>query len=430
MTAITGNNKSWTAKINYYLLGCFLFFLPFFQKASVICIAAMLVIWLVSGDVKISIAQFKQDRVIKWFLFFYLVHIAGLLYTSNFSFAFFDLESKLVFLIFPLLLPAYFISKEWFNKLLWVFIFGCLVAALLCLITAFRYYLLDHGIFHFYYTYLSMFLHPTYFSFFLNLSIIILLDELINKWNEFPGIKRAAIIILCYFFFIEIILLSARTANVVAFLSIFIFLLIRFNKDNVRKINYLYGFLFLASLICIPFLILNDINRFADLKTVIVKPSVITAETKIDKMKVQSENSVNLHFKIWEYSFQLASHNLLFGAGTGDVKDELANAYRENNFTTGVSGGLNCHNQFLNTLVTLGLIGLLSLLLIYYFGFKTAVKNKDWIYFSFLLIMFLNSLTESIFEKQNGILFFAAFNMLFYLRNRTANFELPTPNKQ
>src|SRR3977135_3317387 len=94
----------------FFLLSCFLFFLPFFPKASVICIVAMILAWLVSGDFKFLFVELKKDKNIFLFLLFYIMHVVGLAYTTDFSFASSDLQTKFSFLIFPLLFPAFKIS--------------------------------------------------------------------------------------------------------------------------------------------------------------------------------------------------------------------------------------------------------------------------------------------------------------------------------
>ncbi|MCX6291722.1 MAG: O-antigen ligase family protein [Bacteroidetes bacterium] len=403
----------------FYLLSAFLFFLPSFQSVSVMCIAAMLLLWLFSGDAMVSFTVIKQDKKILFFLFFYMAHLVGLLYTANFSFAFFDLQSKLSFLLCPLLFPALIISKEQFTKLKLIFVSGCTAGALLCLFFSYRNYSANPSPHYFYYTYYSHFLHPSYFSMYLNLAIIFLADELIRKWDVLSHVKKIAGISLCYFLFVTIIQLSARTASVVAFVTVFVFLLYRFKQDVKWGRKYVISFLFLVSLFLVQFYLLNHVNRFNDVKSIIKEEPVQPAGNKIEEPIIENENSTGLHMKIWKYSIALGKRSPLIGVGTGDIKDELENIYRENNFNAGVAGRFNCHNQFLNTFVALGLIGLISLFLMYYPGLKISFKNRDWIYFFFLLIVILNSMTECLFEKQNGILFFAAFNILFYLRSQS-----------
>ncbi len=409
----------------FLLLTGFLFFLPFYQKASVICILLMLIFWLVSGDVKKSFTEMKRDKKVVLFLFFFLAHVVGLAYTTNFSFALFDLQTKLSFLFFPLLFCSFKISDERWKKLKWVFVSGCFVAVLLCLFFAFGNYLENQSLSFFYYSRYSHFLHPTYFSFYLNLSVLFLLDELIRTWKTNSFLMKIILIFLIYFFFINIFQLSARTATITAFITCFMFCLFLWKKNysSLKQIGLLS--LFFLSLLMIQQLLLQNLNRFEQVEEAWSHTG--NTDLKSDPT-IEESNSTNLHFLIWKNSLELIGRDPFCGVGTGDVKDELIKTYEKNNFKIGVASRYNAHNQFLNTTVAIGLMGLISLLLIFYIGIITSLKHRDWIFFSFLVMIFLNSMTESILETQSGILFFASFNMLFYLRNRTKNQELTTKN--
>jgi len=84
----------------------------------------------------------------------------------------------------------------------------------------------------------------------------------------------------------------------------------------------------------------------------------------------------------------------------------------------------NLHNQYLEYFLKFGLIGLLYFLTILFLSFRKAIKEKNKLYFSFLLIFCLFSLTESNLEVQRGIVFFVLINAIFYF------FPQPTEQKE
>ena len=411
----------------FFFVSFFLFCLPFVPKISVACLIVVSILWLVSG-VRISYDVIKNDKKILWFTAFYLVHLFGLLYTSNISFGLFDLQIKIFFLLAPFIFSSFKFTEERFNKLAMFFVAGCTCGIFLCLFFAYHTFMTSQSFDEFYYMRYSHFLHPTYFSMYLNFAILFLSDNLIGKWNNYSVLKRTGVIFLCYLFFINIILLSARTAEAAAFLSVLVFIVIKLRNEVNKAKKYIVSILLLTSLFLIQFFFLNGLNRFSDVKTEIKMEQIHSDKTKTNlsgaaqkQAPVDPDNSVNEHVRIWKYSFQLAMKNPLLGVGTGDIKDELINVYRENNFAPGIERKLNSHNQFLNTFAALGLLGLISLVLIFYTGFRASIRNHSLIYLSFLLMIFLNSMTESIFEVQSGILFFVAFNMLFYIRTKSAS---------
>ncbi|MBR6920348.1 MAG: hypothetical protein IKN37_08560 [Bacteroidales bacterium] len=79
----------------------------------------------------------------------------------------------------------------------------------------------------------------------------------------------------------------------------------------------------------------------------------------------------------------------------------------------------NAHNQYEDTLVAVGWVGLA--LLLFYFIFPLAVmrRRREWnpMFCSLLWIVAFNALFESVLEKQSGILFFLFFLLIFYQKN-------------
>ena len=126
----------------------------------------------------------------------------------------------------------------------------------------------------------------------------------------------------------------------------------------------------------------------------------------------EQENSTNTRLKLWSYSFELFTRHPFFGVGTGDVKDELDNIYKEKKYEYAASGHYNPHNQYLHTAVTIGGLGLLVLLILLLLPFYSGWKVRNPLFLMFSLIIILNCLTESVLERQSGILFFAAFAVL------------------
>ena len=131
-------------------------------------------------------------------------------------------------------------------------------------------------------------------------------------------------------------------------------------------------------------------------------------------MLFRSENSAGAHIHLWQNAIELISENPVFGTGIGDVKDQLMGMYRKNNYINGLENQLNPHNQYLQTGVALGLVGIILLVIIFLNGLVISFKNNDWIAFLFIAIVSLNCLTESMLERRAGILFFALFYSLFF----------------
>ena len=77
---------------------------------------------------------------------------------------------------------------------------------------------------------------------------------------------------------------------------------------------------------------------------------------------------------------------------------------------------INAHNMFFDTMISVGIIGVLLLLAYFIIPLVLWIRLKkfDMLYFSFLLMIGFNALFESIFEVQLGIIFFCFFNSLLF----------------
>jgi len=81
-----------------------------------------------------------------------------------------------------------------------------------------------------------------------------------------------------------------------------------------------------------------------------------------------------------------------------------------------IDNEINAHNMFFETMISVGIIGLLLLLAYFVIPLVLWIKTKtfDMLYCSFLLMIGFNALFESIFEVQLGIIFFCFFNSLLF----------------
>ena len=84
-----------------------------------------------------------------------------------------------------------------------------------------------------------------------------------------------------------------------------------------------------------------------------------------------------------------------------------------------IDNEINAHDMFFETMISVGVIGLLLLLAYFIIPLVLWIKTKrfDMLYCSFLLMIGFNALFESIFEVQLGIIFFCFFNSLLFTQS-------------
>jgi O-antigen ligase len=108
-------------------------------------------------------------------------------------------------------------------------------------------------------------------------------------------------------------------------------------------------------------------------------------------------------------SYEIIQDNFWFGVGNGDIKDELEKKYEEYQIADQLKKNYNPHNQFLATFVSVGFVGFILLVLVFLLPVIKAFREKNYLLLSFMAIVFVHALTESIFARLQGIIFFSFF---------------------
>jgi O-antigen ligase len=117
---------------------------------------------------------------------------------------------------------------------------------------------------------------------------------------------------------------------------------------------------------------------------------------------------------IWASATEAIAEQPAFGYGLGGGQRELEKRYARRGFTWGVEQSLNAHNQFLSTLLNFGIIGLGVLLLMLILPLAKATRSKNFLAISFITLMILFFMTESVLFRQKGVIFFTFFYCLLF----------------
>jgi O-antigen ligase len=386
--------KKWLLLISVF---CFSFNL----LVSIVC---WVLIGLISLFLKehrsLMINQFKSEKYLWLLPALYVMHLLGVLWTSNYSQAGLDLQIKLTFLLLPIILSSFQIDDAFINKIRRYFIGGVLVSCIYLLAIAFNSYFHSRQLSVFFYSELSSHLmHPTYFSLYLNAALIFVFHEMILSNHRRTIWMGAAFMIL---FFSMIILLSARTAEATAFISILVMIVLYWKKKGSYRFIYPLLFVFAVSASLQVFM-LKYSNRFTQVEVAVQHHEAQTTA---------SYNSTTGRVEIWKETISLLPEYWLLGTGTGDVKDVLNQEYHKHDFAYGYEKSLNAHNQYLQSFLALGIIGLLLFVLT--IKIPWIMRNRYHPLLLMMLFIFaLNCLTESMLEAQRGAIFFALIISLF-----------------
>lgn len=403
MSFLTTSNQY---KAIFFILLLFTFTLPFSIKISNYLLFLLACLSVFRKDFIADLKSVCTDSFFLFFFSYYFILILGLGYSENFKTGLKLLEKDLSFIIFPFFLfPLYkWLSEKIITYVLITFIAGiCFSSALLFCIFIFQHFTSDTTADYFFrekaFEYVE--LHPTYLAMYACFGVFIIL--------KLPLIQKKYVLKLITLLILTsvIILSGARNPLVSFFTILFVFIFLRFKKV-VHRIVFSITTILSMPLLLFFLLKIPVINsRFTEFEVGLTPPLGI------------HYNSVNLRVAQILCAFEKGKQNWFFGTGTGDVQDQLNSCYKNHGWSSVLYlKNYNTHNQFIQTWLAVGIPGLILLTLLFLYPLLQAIKRKDFILISLILLFSFCSLTESMFEKNKGIVFYCFFVSLLYLRNK------------
>ncbi|MDX2248073.1 MAG: O-antigen ligase family protein [Bacteroidia bacterium] len=392
--------------------------LPLSRALLSISLLVLVANWVVEGDFRKKWGIIKKKRFIWLFMGFYAIHLFGLLYTVNLEPASKSLIVKLPLLFFPLVtVTAKKLTRSEFNLIIRAFVSASLFAGAICVgLALYENYHTGKVIPDpYYFTYFQfsgyIFLHPTYFSLFLNLAILALGWLWYDRRRYGEKVYPIRNILQMVVLFSLVLMLSARM-QILILLALFGMILLYIFYQRGKLMAGL-GLTVATGVIAFLLIFSNPANqaRFKDIFS--------SGESYTGKIE-HSGKAVRVY--IWDKAFGLIVNHPWLGVGTGDSLDELAESYRDGGFAYGYKTRLNAHNQYLETAVALGLVGMIYLIACFVFSAGFAIRRKNYLYLGFVILFALSCLTESLLSRQLGVNFYACFNAILafqapFLRN-------------
>ncbi|MGV8813331.1 MAG: O-antigen ligase family protein [Gelidibacter sp.] len=114
---------------------------------------------------------------------------------------------------------------------------------------------------------------------------------------------------------------------------------------------------------------------------------------------------------LFQISYNLADEALIFGYGSETGSELFINEQKKAGHTVLYS---NPHNQYLDYLLTGGIVMLVVFLITLFLIFKRFINNKLYIGAILIFFFMLQCMTEALMERYRGIVLFAFFVSLFY----------------
>jgi len=123
----------------------------------------------------------------------------------------------------------------------------------------------------------------------------------------------------------------------------------------------------------------------------------------------------------WEAIVAVIKASPIIGYGSGSEIMVLGNAFYANKLYDSYTQKLNAHNQYLSFMLKSGLWGLIAYLAVLVYGFRTALKNEDVLFISFMMLIAIVSISENILDMDKGVFFYGFFFSLFLFSSAQKN---------
>jgi O-antigen ligase len=384
-------------KAYYILLLCISFTLPFPIQINSFFVILFALSWLLEGEFLSDFKATLKSNLAIALLLFYILHVATFLYGINKNLSS-ELELKSSLLLFPVVLSGKKIKVNYVFNLLKAFVLSCFITSLYAIVSAFLKLIPANETYKgmvwsqidwAYFSYIlpsQVNFHAPYFALYISIAIFITIFLItcnkLKKWSLIYSL------LLGYFIFFNA-LLSSRTA---LFSTIFIITVGVIIYYTIKK-KIAYAIIGVSLITYVSFLIYSSM------------PYLFS--------KVNDNAGVTERYIMWTVGMKVFKENLLLGVGAGNVKDKLFIEYQKNNSYSNIDSQFDPHNQYINTSVELGIVGLISFVSCLLVALITAYRQKNYLYLAFIVLFSLCSITESTLGTQKGVMLFSFFVTLF-----------------
>jgi len=383
--------KENSLKFSMCLLASSLFLGNAMLSMSFVLLIVVSIPYISKGAVLINLIK---DKLLLLPVFYALICISISLFNIEEIAEIIPLIKFLPFVVLPVIfysIKEQFIVKNIYDSIQKTYFITAVVSCLINMIYGcFRWIKLDNSIYLTYNYFSELFgVQPIYLSIFYLMAILFAIDIIIKNKLFKKGYFLGAIIL-----FLGILLAGSRTSLLVAIITILSRTILLYK--NKKSYLILVGSVLILGV--------SILSAFPNLKNRFFKFN----------QDVSSYSGSSFRIKIWENALRTAQYQPFFGYGYTNSQDALMRQYEKVNFRRAYIYGMNTHNQYLQTTLDAGLLGLLLLIIMLFMPLLRRANSITAI--AFYLIIIVSLITESFFRRQFGVVFYSFFFSLFYLQ--------------
>jgi len=242
-----------------------------------------------------------------------------------------------------------------------------------------------------------------YMGLYVSAAIFIIVDTLIHKKE--PG-QKLRFMLFCSLLWL--VFISFMLASKTSLISLVLILLWQVLSLLIRKRKFMKSFLLVIGLamgfVFISGVFPKTLNRFKGIAETRFRFDNRNPENHFNAEYDENKwNSTNTRMALWQCGIEIWRKHPLLGTGIGDEKAELTEKYKEKQFWYALSTEKNLHNQYLDILVSMGLVGLFFFLFIFLvYPLKLFFEQKQSLAVSIFIGLGFCFFTENMLDRYQG----------------------------
>lgn len=396
------NHKNTLNKGLEVLLFIVAFSIPF-SKAFNSIVLVLLFLYSFIWYTKFSFTTLKKELyTFLYFLAFFLILAIGTFYATDKTKAFSTLTRSIVFLTMPI--TFYNLQNKINKRKLHITLYGLLIGVLIIIFSAHIAILikeqLTFRIFFFEFVRANFTeraivnIHTPYFGLLTVFVLITIFKLPFLKNKKYTPFFRVFLILY----------LVVALYQIAAFMSILIasvFLMVQF-LFLIKKSKKASLAVVLVTLLMLGSIIFNTKN---------ITEYNRGNETIFSRINIALQKGDPVRKANWKSVVQVIKQNWIFGVGT-DGGLEFLQQHRAKLSEPYVNKH-NTHNQFLEILLRYGIVGFLIFLTLMFSLLKQGFNSSNYYFQWFLVVFFISCITESLLQRQIGLVFFSFFSCMF-----------------
>jgi O-antigen ligase len=384
------------------------------ERWSSIGIVLLVLHWLVDKNLVQKIKSIRFDTLYWLSFLFFGMCVIGLFKSIHPSLAWQSVEVKLGFILFPILFATEnYLNDHNRNKLLLFFSLSALASISYAFYCSYQEnHLEGYSAIVFRMNLSKAIMHPGYYSnyFAWALTWCVLYVITLKRGNLFFAL------LLLFFsacFSLALIWLVSKTAILYClfFACYVLWLLSVFIKPMLLRMGI--------------FLLLGFSVFYVATKVPSIKSRLAESNTDYSKIdtSITISNSTGSRIIAWREAWGLIKQKPLLGYGTGNANLFLKEKLTQHGYIQLANYPMHVHNQLLTTWLSIGILGLLLLLILIIYCARIFLLRDDRLGFCLMPFLFLNILTDDMLEIQAGIVFLLFFMYLLFYAPK------PSPSK-